>query len=115
MKNKQIAKVAHEVNKAYCESIGDFSQVSWKEAPHWQKDSAINGVVFHQDNPDSTPEDSHESWLKLKIEDGWGYGSVKNESIKEHPCCVPYDKLPTEQKAKDYIFRAIVHAMGEIE
>lgn len=35
----KIAQVAHEINKAYCEAIGDNSQVSWENAPERQKDS----------------------------------------------------------------------------
>lgn len=111
MQVTDIAKVAHELNKSYCESIGDYSQPSWEDAPEWQKSSAIKGVQFHLDNPDATPAKSHESWLKQKEEEGWKYGAVKNPETKEHPCYVPYDQLPTEQKAKDYIFRQTVHSL----
>lgn len=51
MQKEDIAQVAHELNKAYCESIGDTSQPSWAGAPEWQKSSAIGGVSFHLDNP----------------------------------------------------------------
>lgn len=111
--NEQIAKVAHNVNKAYCEALGDTSQMSWHGAPAWQKTSAINGVEFHRNNPNAGPEHSHEEWLKEKQADGWSYGPVKNSDKKEHPCFVPYAELPVEQKAKDYIFRAIVHQLLE--
>lgn len=110
---EQIAKVAHELNKAYCESIGDNSQPTWEEAPDWQKSSAINGVKFHLENPNAGPSASHDSWLKQKEEEGWKYGEVKDPEKKEHPCFVPYEKLPTEQKAKDYIFRQVVHSLKE--
>ena len=113
MNKYQIAEVAHEVNKAYCQAIGDDSQVIWEEAPQWQKDSAVNGVQFHIDNPDAGPDHSHNSWLKEKVDAGWKYGPIKDPDKKEHPCCVPYDELPKEQQAKDYIFRAIVHALAE--
>jgi hypothetical protein len=106
-----IAKVAHELNKAYCESIGDNSQPDWENAPEWQKSSAANGVQFHLDNPDAPPSASHDSWMKQKTEEGWKYGEVKDPVKKEHPCYVPYDQLPTEQKAKDYIFRQCVHSL----
>lgn len=109
-----IASVAHEVNRAYCASIGDDSQPAWAEAPQWQKDSAIAGVNMHLANPQATPEQSHESWLAHKLANGWIYGEVKNDERKEHPCCVPYDQLPPEQKSKDYLFRAVVHALKEI-
>ena len=40
-----IAKVCHEVNRAYCMSQGDGSQPRWEDAPDWQKQSAISGVT----------------------------------------------------------------------
>lgn len=110
---RQIAKVCYEVNKAYCESIGDNSQPLWSEAPEWQKSSVINGVNFHLLNPDAKPSDSHENWLKQKQDEGWKYGPVKNPETKEHPCFVPYDQLPTEQKSKDYIFRQVIHSLKD--
>lgn len=106
-----IARVCHEANRAYCQSIGDDSQVPWNDAPQWQKDSAIRGVLFHMTNPDATPENSHESWLEEKRANGWTYGEVKDAEKKTHPCFRPYAELPQEQRSKDYIFRAIVHAM----
>ena len=108
---QQIASVAHETNRAYCESIGDNSQLPWGMAPYWQKDSAINGVKFHIDNPDSKPSDSHKNWLKEKYTDGWKYGEVKHVGKKEHPCCVPYDELPIEQRVKDSLFVGVVRAL----
>lgn len=113
MKVIEIARVAHEVNKAYCEALGDTSQPSWEDAPQWQRDSAANGVKFHLLNPDAGPSHSHDEWLKEKEAAGWKYGPVKDADKKEHPCFVPYDQLPTEQKAKDFIFRAVVHALAE--
>lgn len=103
----KIAKLCHQVNKAYCESQGDLSQTDWENAPDWQKDSAVNGVNFHLRNEGITPENSHESWMKQKEEEGWVYGEVKDPEKKTHPCMVPYCELPAEQKAKDYIFKAI--------
>ena len=111
MTSEEIAKVCHEVNRAYCEALGDMSQPKWEDAPDWQKGSAIIGVELHSDNPNATPKNSHEEWLKEKEATGWKYGPVKDVEKKEHPCFVPYNELPTEQKAKDYIFRAIVHAL----
>ena len=111
MNDEQIARVAHEVNRAYCASLGDHSQPEWDSAPDWQQRSAINGVAFHRANPGALPSHSHDEWLKEKTETGWKYGPVKDPEKKEHPCFVPYDDLPVEQKAKDYLFRAVVHAL----
>lgn len=107
----KIAEVAHMTNRAYCESIGDFSQPSWGNAPDWQKDSAVKGVQFHLDNPDAGPSASHESWLREKEADGWKCGDIKDADKKEHPCFVPYDKLPVSQQVKDSLFTSVVRSM----
>ena len=106
----QIAQVVHEANRAYCRTIGDYSQVSWDEAPEWQRTSAINGVAGILNGSITKPEQSHESWLAEKQATGWKYGPVKNAETKEHPCFVPYNELPAEQRVKDAIFFAIVRA-----
>lgn len=108
---EKIAKVCHEANRAYCESIGDNTQPTWENAPDWQKQSAINGVKFHLENPNAQPCDSHNSWLKEKQESGWKYGEVKNPETKEHPCFVPYEQLPLEQQKKDALFISVVHSL----
>jgi hypothetical protein len=109
---QSIARVCHEANRAYCQSIGDNSQPTWDEAPDWQKQSAENGVRFHLENPDAKPSHSHEEWLKEKAAAGWKFGPVKNPETKEHPCFVPYDELPEEQKRKDALFISVVHALA---
>ena len=111
--SEQIANVAHEVNRSYCEALGDVSQTGWKDAPQWQKDSAVLGVKLHTNNPDAGPQASHESWMAQKISEGWEYGTVKDAESKRHPCIVPFDELPREQQAKDYIFRGVVHAVAD--
>lgn len=105
-----IAMVCHEANRAYCEAIGDYSQKKWYDCPKWQQESAINGVNFHLSNA-ATPEQSHAAWLKEKEATGWKYGPIKDEEKKEHPCFVPYEELPMEQRRKDYLFAAIVDAL----
>ena len=106
-----IAEVAHETNRVYCQTIGDYSQPTWDAAPDWQRTSAVNGVQFHIDNPEAGCSASHESWLKEKEEAGWKYGEVKDPDKKEHPCFVPYEELPPEQKVKDALFVGVVRAL----
>lgn len=105
---KQIAKTCHEVNKAYCESIGDFTQVSWDDAPKWQKKSAFDGVTYLFDNPNATCEDLHNNWMRDKKADGWVYGIVKNAEAKTHPNLKPYNFLSAEDRMKDTLFISVV-------
>ena len=109
-----IAMVCHEVNRAYCEATGDHSQPPWEIAPDWQIESAMDGVHLHLHNPNAGPDDSHKSWMRCKFNDGWKYGPVKDTVKKEHPCLVQFDQLPLEQQVKDFLFRAVVHALAKI-
>lgn len=107
-----IAMTAHEANAAYCRSIGDFSQPAWFAAPEWQKQSARNGVLFHQSNVLAGADASHAAWYDEKLKQGWSYGPEKDPENKRHPCMVPYKDLPIEQQIKDHIFRSVVHGMA---
>jgi len=108
---QDIAQVCHETNRAFCQRLGDNSQLPWDEAPEWQRTSAVNGVQFKLDNPDAPPSASHDSWLKEKTKTGWKFGPVKDAEKKEHPCFVPYEELPADQQAKDALFIGIVNAL----
>lgn len=108
-----IARTCHEVNRAYCQGLGDASQPSWIQAPHWQRESAVKGVAFALANPLATPAGMHRAWCEQKVADGWRYGEVKDAERKTHPCLVPYDHLPATQRAKDSLFLAVVHSMKQ--
>lgn len=111
MKPEQIAKIAHEVNRAYCASLSDTSVPAWADATDAHRASLLAGVNMHLANPDATPEQAHESWLQAKLVDGWTYGETKDAEKKVHPCIKDYAALPAEQRAKDYLFRGVVHAV----
>lgn len=115
MHPEAIAQICHEANRAYCRTLGDESQPPWESAPEWQRQSAINGVKFHIAHPKAGACASHESWLKEKEETGWKWGPVKDPAKKEHPCMVPYEELPLEQRRKDYIFCGIFIACTSCE
>jgi hypothetical protein len=72
----------------------------------------VVGVEMHLANPNATPEDSHKSWMDQKLKEGWVFGEAKDGNAKTHPCLVPYEQLPPEQRAKDYLFRGVVHAIA---
>ena len=43
----------------------------------------------------------HEVWSAGRIADGWTYGEVRNDTLKQHPCLIPYEDLPESEKAYD--------------
>ena len=43
----------------------------------------------------------HEVWAQSRIDQGWVYGEERSDSLKTHPCLVPYEELPEIEKAYD--------------
>lgn len=43
----------------------------------------------------------HEVWAETRIKQGWKYGELRNDELKTHPCLVPYEDLPEEEKDYD--------------
>lgn len=109
MDPKSIARVCHEANRALQTAYGEVANPPWDLAPRGIRASAIDGVENALSG--ASPEESHENWLKFKRADGWVYGEVKDFDEKTHPCMVPYNELPEEQKIKDHLFIAIVNSL----
>ena len=43
----------------------------------------------------------HDVWMRTRMEQGWTYGKERNDNEKKHPCLVPYEELPEEEKDYD--------------
>lgn len=46
-------------------------------------------------------ENVHEVWAAKRLAQGWTYGPERDDAEKKHPCLVPYDQLPEEEKVYD--------------
>lgn len=62
-----------------------------------------NIVLPEELNPlvEKMAENVHEEWAKTRIEQGWTYGEKRDDANKKHPCLVPYDELPDDEKVYD--------------
>lgn len=103
------AKIAHEANRIYCETLGDYTQQPWETAPAWQRDASLAGIDSYLFG--SSPEELHKAWVAKKVADGWRFGLVKCAEAKTHPCLVPYSELSAAQQAKDHLYLKVVGAM----
>lgn len=44
---------------------------------------------------------AHDVWAKARLEQGWSYGPERDDRLLKHPCLVPYEELPENEKAYD--------------
>lgn len=48
-------------------------------------------------------ENAHEVWAAARKAEGWTYGPVRNDALKQHPDMLPYSALPDSEKEYDRI------------
>ena len=45
---------------------------------------------------------THDVWAEERMnQQGWSYGPVRNDELKQTPCLVPYDELPENEQIFD--------------
>lgn len=63
-----------------------------------------SGVVLPEelnDLAEAIAKNVHDVWAQNRIAEGWTYGPVRNDTLKQTPCLVPYEDLPEEEKVYD--------------
>jgi hypothetical protein len=43
----------------------------------------------------------HETWVRLRLDEGWTLGPRRDDDRREHPCLIPYAELPDVEKDVD--------------
>ena len=87
-----------------------------RKALYEKKETAMNKTKYTPQPIDTTdvklPEELeqlveqmsknvHEVWAETRIKQGWSFGEQRNDELKTHPCLVPYEDLPEEEKEYD--------------
>lgn len=82
------AKVSHVANSnGYVPAPVDVSDIELPE----ELDEVVELIA----------KNVHEVWAKERMDEGWTYGSVRNDKLKTHPCLIPYEELPEIEKEYD--------------
>lgn len=103
-----LARICHNVNRAFSQAFDTPVQPVWGDAPECQKDNARKGVALHMNHPEAGPAASHAAWFMHRENEGWKYGPVEDPVNKTHPYMVHFDELPAHKRARYFIFRATV-------
>lgn len=76
--------------------------------------SLINGTKIALENPDITPEENHNIWMKCKKEQGYVYGEHLDVEKKTHPSMVPFEELSKVEQVKDEMDILMVKLSNEL-
>lgn len=105
------AGVTYEVIRGYALSLGDDARPPWDEAPADDRARYVFGVRMLLEGVVASPGELHRLWVDSMLADGWAYGPELNREEKVHPGLVPWDRVPPQEQAKGFIFRATVGAL----
>ena len=72
---------------------------SYKPSPIDTKKMVLTGDLLEL--TEKLAENAHDHWSKLRIEQGWTWGSQRNDVTKKHPDLVPYLDLAESEKEYD--------------
>jgi len=50
---------------------------------------------------ESLAKNAHDIWAQQRISDGWRWGAKRDDTRKDHPNLVPYEKLSETEKDYD--------------
>ena len=54
-----------------------------------------------EDLTEAIAENAHDIWARARMDEGWTYGPVRNDELKQHPDLVSYSQLPDSEKEYD--------------
>ncbi len=58
-------------------------------------DSSLEELV------EAMARNTHDVWSEGRIREGWTYGPRRDDTLKTHPCLIPYEQLPESEKEYD--------------
>ena len=58
------------------------------------------------------PEEVHQEFVNRLTADGWTYATEINREGKKHPRILPWNKLPSQQRARETVFAGVVRVMA---
>lgn len=109
-----LAEILHETLRELTNKLGYLDRLRWKYCPDFYKAGILRSIGEMLDDPDTTPEALHESWLQWMQRDGWQHGAILYVKRKIHPDLVPYDQLSIASKAKIGLVRDITRQIAPL-
>ena len=94
---------------------GDFLS-SWKASGHYMISASKTANGYNpqpinvedidldanlEELTEAIAENAHDIWARARMDEGWTYGPVRNDELRQHPDLIPYSQLPDSEKEYD--------------
>jgi len=74
-------------------------QLNYKPIP--MDTSGVSVPMEVMDVCERLARNTHEQWSQMRVNQGWVYGPVRNDDMKQHPCLIAYDLLTENERDFD--------------
>jgi len=95
-----LAEEIKETNRQQADEIGMKLFAIGCDIIPWTEERA-DKFTFGQDEIELMAKMEHERWCKQKMDQGWTFGPLRNEKIKEHPSLIAWDDPRFSELEKD--------------
>lgn len=75
----------------------------------------VDALIQCATDSQQTPQQRHEAWCQMHVENGWQYGPEFKPAEKLHPNLMPWDALPAEARSKANIFAVVANYAAEVD
>lgn len=75
------------------------NNMNYKPNPIDTKDIVLSADILNL--AEQLAKNTHDIWAIGRINEGWKYGTVRDDKFKTTPCLVPYEELPESEKEYD--------------
>lgn len=98
--DKDVFKKAWKASGNYMVTASETAN-GYNPQPINVEDIALDANL--EELTEAIAENAHDIWARARMDEGWTYGSVRNDELKQHPDLVPYSQLPDSEKEYDRI------------
>ena len=81
------------------EPVGTAAQLSYMPSPPDTDSILLTPQLLTL--TEQLAENIHDIWASQRLRQGWTYGESRDDTALTHPCLVPYNQLPEQEKAYD--------------
>ena len=113
-KKLKIAMACHAVHNVLCENHG-LQVIPWEDKSDEHQAIVLDSITKILDGHVDSPEDAHNNFVGMKMEDGWEYGDEYSTENKTNPRLCDYEDLDDIDRMKEEFFFAVASSFKKKE
>lgn len=107
----KIAQECHKMHNLICKSQGEPTR-EWSDLPKAHIDTITSSIQLIQEGKVNDPKDSHNNFMRKKLDDGWTWGEKWCDVNKTNPRLCLFENMTPINLLKEEVFIATVKMLS---